>query len=85
MFLESGKAYRSQNIVVTYEIECSAVPKFFNLTACSNTLDKCKGAEGHRCGDGSCIPLASKCDRKYDCADYSDEKNCRKLSAKINS
>ena len=28
------------------------------------------------CGDGSCVPLAKRCDKQQDCEDLSDEKKC---------
>ena len=29
------------------------------------------------CNDGTCVPLQSRCDKKLDCKDLSDEKECR--------
>ena len=29
------------------------------------------------CNDGTCIPLQSRCDKKLDCEDLSDEKECK--------
>ena len=29
------------------------------------------------CGDGSCVPLAKRCDKQQDCEDLSDEKKCQ--------
>ena len=36
----------------------------------------CAGDE-FQCGDGACHSLKKKCDDKRDCADRSDEQNCR--------
>ena len=29
------------------------------------------------CGDGTCVPLAKRCDKQQDCEDLSDEKKCQ--------
>lgn len=39
------------------------------LTSCSD--------QSYTCDDATCIPLDSRCDRKYDCLDRSDETNCQ--------
>lgn len=28
------------------------------------------------CDDGTCVPLAQRCDLKYDCRDHADEAHC---------
>ncbi|KAK3887647.1 hypothetical protein Pcinc_008254 [Petrolisthes cinctipes] len=33
--------------------------------------------QSYTCDDATCIPLDSRCDRKYDCQDNSDETNCQ--------
>ena len=41
---------------------------FYNICSCSE--------EELTCGDGSCLPLSSKCDRVADCGDDLDEQHC---------
>ena len=47
---------------------------------CSDNSDElscpCDEIGEWTCGDGSCIPLASKCDGQRQCRDGSDEQNC---------
>ncbi|KAK3108253.1 hypothetical protein FSP39_004202 [Pinctada imbricata] len=47
--------------------------KIVNMTSCSCECQRCKPDE-FRCGNGQCIPAASKCDGVIDCGD--DEKDC---------
>lgn len=42
-------------------------------------LSSCKENE-FTCNDGKCINLTNRCDFKYDCIDYSDERNCHIIS-----
>ena len=44
-----------------------------------STEPKCDSAREFACGSGECISIAKRCDRQYDCKDYSDEQDCRKL------
>ena len=32
------------------------------------------------CNDGSCVDMETRCDRKANCQDISDEKNCKIVS-----
>ena len=40
------------------------------------TVDSCTDEE-FECQDGNCIPYSSRCDEIFDCADLSDELNCK--------
>ena len=45
---------------------------WLTLTSCSDN--------DFTCTDGTCIPLIYRCDLKADCADRSDEEDCRKVN-----
>uniref|UniRef100_A0A1I8IQE6 VWFD domain-containing protein n=1 Tax=Macrostomum lignano TaxID=282301 RepID=A0A1I8IQE6_9PLAT len=60
------------------ECTCGANAKF----SCQVKLDKCKvkpkceDETNFQCTNGACIPREQVCDRKFDCLDRSDEKDC---------
>jgi hypothetical protein len=37
-----------------------------------------------KCRNGTCIPLISRCNGKFDCIDYSDEIQCQKTGCSSN-
>lgn len=42
----------------------------------------CKIGSEFTCGNGICIPIEQRCDKKMNCNDGSDERNCRKCYSK---
>ncbi|KAK6737079.1 hypothetical protein RB195_019650 [Necator americanus] len=46
----------------------------------THTSSQCSSTE-FRCGDGSCIEKSLECNRKYDCADGTDETECEYFKA----
>ncbi len=51
----------------------SGLRRTLKLTACA------EGAQ-FTCDDGACVDMGGRCDRKADCADYSDEFDCRLIA-----
>ena len=43
-----------------------------NLSPCNSSF--------FTCANGECVPMTVRCDKGFDCADQSDEKNCQKVS-----
>ena len=51
---------------------CGPGPSYTRLL----TLSACTRAQ-FTCSSGKCVAMARRCDRRADCADRSDEENCR--------
>lgn len=58
-----------------YEIRKSHM---FEIDLCFYSLTGKCGPTAFQCRDGTCIPLAWRCDTTFDCNDNSDEENCAK-------
>ena len=67
------QGYIRVNMLNNLELFSSTAPP----TQAPPPPDVC-AANMFRCNSGQCIPLSDACNRRYDCADGSDEQNCRK-------
>ena len=51
------------------------IPNVFNAIKNPNW----PACDGFKCGDGTCIEASQKCDKRADCADFTDELTCDPL------
>lgn len=77
---EQNHHLNSSNITTTSIVDSNTEPKRNNLSRSNSGSDfmthKCK-PDQFRCGDGICIAGYKKCNVMIDCADESDELDCR--------
>ena len=63
----------SRRLTSSYCVQlCGPGPSYTRLL----TLSACTRAQ-FSCSSGECVAMARRCDRRADCADRSDEENCR--------
>ncbi|XP_037079036.1 putative epidermal cell surface receptor [Pollicipes pollicipes] len=91
MTVEGLQRPRAADVRVTYAGETSplvrgadVVPADATEPPATTTEGRCGAYDpGFRCRDGSCIPLAQRCDFLYDCDDESDEASCDGLEETV--
>lgn len=81
---KTNKSIRSGFTKFSYNKNCmQTIVKNVMYNACLHNTERCDPDLEFTCGNGKCIPKSAKCNRKYDCEDQSDERNCRKCSPSI--
>ena len=73
--LASIQVLTSWNIPIVYGVSLSHMSNVANTLHLYCCLSSCS-EDQLSCGDGSCLPLSSKCDGVVDCGDELDEQNC---------
>ena len=73
--LDTRRRPFGKNIWVVENYECN----FEQAETMDLQISSCE-EDQFTCNDGMCIDFASRCDRKNNCVDISDEKNCRIVS-----
>lgn len=58
------------------ERECTGVGLGLGVVEAGMTMQECTLQEPYRCPSGLCLAESAVCDRRLDCPDGDDEKNC---------